>query len=607
MKLIRAGRNGWGQAARSPCLPCANSDPLWVGLGLALLMSACATTPTPAVKPVESKPIVDFPSPAALEAIASKPAPPPAIPKGEGRSRDWTVDGTQSSASYGERWQPVSSWDNAFAAGVSKAGRDVRLTRAMSCVAREFGRFHLETQAVPPEDMKRFIAGACGAVSPRVGFLSLVGEASPKTSDEALLGRWAGQLKPALITSLPADVSETGFWFGHRGKQAVAMVAYGMLEAELLPFSLVPDSKGEITVEGESRQPADSFVGYANRGEVGVVPCLVDPSLHRPRFRFICHIESTDETAWIDLLYAPPNRVVAKPFARVLARRAPGQAISYHAGSGAIPRPIAREEEFAPSVLGELNRIRQQAGLPPVRLAEAESMTAARMAKHYFVADGADGHPEDADTIARGMLAGWQVQDGMIRDGSFVSSILPESNDALLWLSIALSMPLARETLLDRDVEEVAFGPALLAQPPALGAITSGYRFYHGNDHAQDVRRLFQRVAAARERLSLPPPRRLAEVKEEMLDQLARVFEGSAQPMDALNVVLKRGTTQYVANMKGYAAELTSLEALEIPDEVLKLKKLDLEIGVTHHKPKGAAWGQLVVLVAFIDYGEGQK
>lgn len=52
---------------------------------------------------------------------------------------------------------------------------------------------------------------------------------------------------------------------------------------------------------------------------------------------------------------------------------------------------------------------------------------------------------------------------------------------------------------------------------------------------------------------------------------------------------------------------LTSLDALEIPDQVPKLKRLDLDIGVTHHKPKGGAWGQLVVMVVFIDSDEARR
>jgi hypothetical protein len=578
-----------------------------VGLGMFLLLSACATTSAPKRPSVESKPVVEFPSQATLAAIAARPAPASGVSQGEIRSRDWTVDGTQSAVSFADRWRPVSSWDNAFAAAVAKSGRDLRLTQAMSCVARELGRFHLEMGGSPAADLERFIVGACGSASIQVGVHGVAVEVVQKATDEMLLSRLGAQIHRDLLAGVPSTASEAGFWFGRSGKHALAVVTYSNLPADVLPFSLVPDAKGEITVEGESRQAASYFSGYANYGQIGVERCVLDPSIHTPRFLLVCPIDPGDETAWIDLLRAPPGRVVAEPFARVLARRTPGQPMNYHAASGTKPEPIAREGEFGPTVLGELNRVRQKAGLPLVRLADAESTSATQLAKHYFDAALASPSSDDVDTIALGLLAGWQVQGGMIRNGSFVSSVVPDSHDAGVWLGTALSLPMARETLLDPQVEQVAFGAALLAGPGGLAAITTGYRFYRGNDHAADIRWLFQRVAAARSRLSLPPPRRLVELEKVMHDQLAGVYDGKTQPMDALEGVLAFGTGKYTANMQGYNVEVPSLDALDIPEEVLKRKKLDLEIGVTHHQPKGAAWGQLVILVVFIDYGEGQK
>lgn len=596
----RAARNS-PRGARPPVAR-ASAAGRWLGLGAVLLTGGCATPPGPsAPRPAEeSKPVVEFPSATKLSAIAAQPVSQAPARTKEAHSRDWTVDGAQAASSYGDGWQPNGPWDSAFVADLAKSGRDLRLTRAMRCTAQEFGRFYLETHDLPPEDMRRFIAGACGEISARVGMFSLQGEISPKTTDEAVLARWKVQISPDLIGHLPGDASEAGFWFGRRGKQAVAMLAFGTLHADVLPFSLVPDERGEVTIEGEVRENAEYFAGFANRGAVGVEQCLLDPSLHRPRFRFICRVDSGDETAWIDLLYAAPGRAVAKPFARVFARRTPGQPLTFHPIVAANPERVEREEDFAPAVLVELNRIRQAAGLLPVRLAEAQSKTATLLAKRY-VASEVNGNREEADTIALGMIAGWQVEDGMIRDGSFVSSFVPDSSDPGLWLSVALSTPMARESLLDRNVEEVAFGPTLSADPPALGAVMAGYKFYHGNDHAQDVRRLFGRVVAARQRLSLAPPRRLSDVQQAMLDQLARVYEGMLQPTEALQAVLKVGTRAYGENMRGFAIELISLDELEFPDKVLRLKNLDLEIGVTHHRPKGAAWGQLVVLVAYLD------
>ena len=49
---------------------------------------------------------------------------------------------------------------------------------------------------------------------------------------------------------------------------------------------------------------------------------------------------------------------------------------------------------------------------------------------------------------------------------------------------------------------------------------------------------------------------------------------------------------------RGY--EATSLDALEIPAEVLSQANLQLEVGVTHYKPPGAAWAQLVIIVVYL-------
>jgi hypothetical protein len=148
-----------------------------------------------------------------------------------------------------------------------------------------------------------------------------------------------------------------------------------------------------------------------------------------------------------------------------------------------------------------------------------------------------------------------------------------------------------------------ALGPVLLSKPDAVGAVVAGYRFHHGNDHSLDVKRLLLRTQSARKRLALAAPGRLAGMDQVMREELAKVNEGRAQPMEALQAVLERGVSRFGAGMRGYAVEATSLDALEIPAEVLKQGTLHLEIGVTHHKPPGAAWAQLVILVVFVDYG----
>ena len=54
------------------------------------------------------------------------------------------------------------------------------------------------------------------------------------------------------------------------------------------------------------------------------------------------------------------------------------------------------------------------------------------------------------------------------------------------------------------------------------------------------------------------------------------------------------------ARMQGYVVEVTSLDAVELPREILKQPGLRLAMGITHYKPPGAAWAQLVVVFVFV-------
>ena len=195
------------------------------------------------------------------------------------------------------------------------------------------------------------------------------------------------------------------------------------------------------------------------------------------------------------------------------------------------------------------------------------------------------------------------MTSGPIRDGTFVSNLVPHTRDVGRWLSDTLEMPLGRAALLSAGIEELALGPVTLADPEAVGALAIGYRFHHGADHTADVRRLVLRAVLARRKRKLPDPKRLG-IEVRMREELARVHAGQIQPMAALQAVLEEGSMQFGASMRGYVLETTSLDALEIPEEVLTQKTLHLEIGVTHHRPPGAAWAQLVILVIFVEYNE---
>lgn len=520
---------------------------------------------------------------------------------GELPTETWQVDALNVEPPLDAPWQPAGAWEEAFAKDAAEAKSELRLTRAMSCLARELGRFYLEHHAAPAEALYEFQSAACGNTVPEIGFQWVGGEAPDRVSESRLLAEWRALLKPDLLDHLPANATEAGFWFGRAHGRVVAVLSHAAPRVRWKTLSLLPDADGNVTLEGELDQAAEVIVGYANRGRLGVATCAIDPGIARPRFRAICPIGRDDSSAWVQLLYAPLHRAMLRPFAQLLVRRTVSQPLAFERLALGAPRIVASAEAFSRAVVELLNGVRRQAGFESVRLSPAESLTATRLAPAFFadaMAPGGDG--SQMDSIALGLLAGWNV-GGMIRDGLFVSMTIPRTNDAQEWLGLALAMPLGRATLLAEEIDEVALGPVLVPQAGGLAAIVTGYRHYQEGPHDDDVARLYARLEVARKRLGLGRPFRLARMAHFLREEMQRVHEGRTPPALALEAALHHSASQFRSEMRGYVIETTSVDTLQIPEEIIRRPNLYMEIGVAHHKPPGAAWGQLVIVVIFAD------
>lgn len=141
---------------------------------VAALGTGCLAT-TKAVIP--GKPIVEFPSRQALTEIESRPAALPSLTAGEIPVEGWTMEASYAARAPEEPWAPSGSWETAFATDVAEWTPRPHATRALSCAARELGRFILQTGAPPPERVRQFMMGACGSVAPLSGFHPLKGDA----------------------------------------------------------------------------------------------------------------------------------------------------------------------------------------------------------------------------------------------------------------------------------------------------------------------------------------------------------------------------------------------------------------------------------------------
>lgn len=547
-----------------------------------------------------SRPVVEFPTRESLSRLESQPAHLPSVTTGEIPAGGWKLEPQTVALDPGEPFHPGTPWEVAFAADAGQERAHVRLTRAMSCVAREVGRFLIDTGASPPDHLQQFLIAACGAVVPSLGSYWLSGNPPAQMTDDQVLAQWRPQIKADMLAHLPAAATDAGFWYGSGNGRAVAIMTYVANHVRWKTLAVVPDAQGSVTLEGELDEPAEYLQGYVNQGRFGVEPCTLDPSITRPRFRATCHLAKDDQTAWVQLLSAPPKRVLATPFAQILLRRSATEPLVFEVPAYSDPRPVNDATEFSRAILVALNAVRAQAGVQPVQLSLAETSRATRLAGHFFAESLGKGGGQDSDRIALGLLAGWQLE-GLIRDGLFTASLAPHTHDAGRWLNTALLSPMGRATLMSPEIEAVSLGTVVLSQPNALGAVVTGYRLYHGDDHSADVKRLYARLLSARRRLGLGMPSRLGGMDQVLRRELERVKSGLRPSSQALQAALDQGVSRFGAGMRGYVIETTSLDALEIPEEIVRRPDLFFEIGVGHYRAPGAAWGQLVILVIYAD------
>src|SRR4029077_20223228 len=99
-------------------------------------------------------------------------------------------------------------WESAFAADTGQERARVHLTRAMSCVAREVGRFLIETGAAPPDQLQQFLIAACGAAVPGVGSYWLSGAIPARMTDDQVLAQWRPQIKADMLSHLPGPATD---------------------------------------------------------------------------------------------------------------------------------------------------------------------------------------------------------------------------------------------------------------------------------------------------------------------------------------------------------------------------------------------------------------
>jgi hypothetical protein len=567
-------------------------------LALPLLLAACAAPQaTPRAAGAVAAEESSFPTRDVIARIAAAPVP---ARLSDEKSRDvpgWELTGPLPDAVDRSPPRDDSPWGKLLADAAAKRADDVVLTESMHCVAREQAAFYLANDARPAEMLERFIAARCGAPTSMGGSALQIISGDPRTPDEAFFTQFGERIRGMLDKTLPPGRLEAGLAYVRKGGRAVVAIAVTQQTVRLDRTPLVPGPDGKVVIRGEALLPAVGLRALVNRGRYGYAECAVSTTEKLPRFAITCDTARDDEVAWLSVSALPPGRVLGTALLEMLVWPSGTASKTYPklARAAAVAQGTSPDE-----VLQEINRVRAEAKLPPLRVAEAESRTASRLAPHYFSALEGGGADGVADQVALGMLAGWDVE-GLVRNGHFVSTWLP---DATSWAEVvraALSRPIGRETLLDPTAERIAIGP--MTTERAHGAIFGTYALFDTYRHDDDLRLLATRITALRAERGAAPPRLVGDLNQAALRAARLVQAGERAPTDALKELMAQASEKLGRSVRGWVAETTSLERGKLPDELATAKSLTLGIGVAHLRHPGQAWGRFVVLIVMIDEG----
>ena len=516
---------------------------------------------------------------------------------------EWTFVTPAATELRDEAYVPQTSWGKLLAEYVATDPGRLSATRALDCAAHEYASFYLAYSAMPATPLRAAMLGHCGALTGNDGPQYVFGPAAPDQTDEVLRYAWSGETRKLLYGPHPNGRLVLGLAFARDDRKAVVVLAVGVRRAEIERGTRAVDAKGLLSIHGRLLEPGVRLQALVNQGRFGVAECAPDPQRSLPEFGYTCALGPGDRSGHIMLAAHESGRLLGKDVLDVEAfRNEP--AAGYQRVRYTDPAHVRDVNELPTRLVALVNEMRKEAGLAAVSLSKGESETATQLAPRYFEAIHDASKQQEADVITLGLLAGWDVGCGAIRDARFAYGLVGPTDDASQWVSSIMADPAGRAVLTDPSIRTLAFGSYMPPAVPMIGATVTGYAFFDSADYAGVRKSVLGRITAARAERGLPPPVVVTTLDGDAAELAAQLSQGRTTPTSALNQLLETGAKVLGRSVRGLAFEGNS-DAIPVPDEFLSSKHLELSVTVSHYQPKDESWGRYVVL--FVMPGEGTR
>jgi hypothetical protein len=550
---------------------------------LALCLTACATGDSAR----------RFPSADQLRQLGETPVAPRSAAANEREQDGWALAGPLP-----ERFETVAHagdtpWDALLSRAMEARHGAVFASESMHCAAREAGRFMLANGALPALRLRTFIASRCGSPIAELAVTYQSGKIPDGAADSEVLEHWHEGLEKWLAQALDRGPLLAGLWFGREGGRGVVMLALQPRRVVLDPLPFRPDPDGRVVLRGELLVATANLETMITQGRYGYAACTSDDKVKLPRFAVTCAADRADETARIEMGAFAAGRITGPVVVDLMVWPARDPDNAWRHAAVAAPAPTDAAPERA--LLSMVNDVRRQASLAPLALAEAESRTAAKVARHYFAAVFGLEAGTVADQVVLGLRAGWEVE-GAVRIGHFAAGAVP-SNDVAELLAAMLDRPSGRETLLASAARVLAVG-AFAEAGPALASVVSSYEFLDENEAR--VERVLQRLTDLRRAAGRPAPRLVKQLEPDAAD-FARQIRESRSPRDAVEGLMRMVAEWSRGTAHGWVVEYLTADAMQLPREMIDAPSLNLVIAVASYKPRGEPWTRCVAVLVSTD------
>ena len=455
-----------------------------------------------------------------------------------------------------------------------------------TCSAREDGNFYDKYAARPEEWLAEQMAGRCGTPtasnwSTRVYFSD--GTILDSPLSDAMLNEISTHFAEALT-----GVSVFGVTARYTGPNMLVTVETASPEATI--HISEADSDRNVLVQGEVFGDFEQAQAIINQGEAGSADCDPDEDVKWPKYAFKCTMAPGDDEAWVSLLASGQSRWES-PLVELPARRAGWvPPTEYHRIALELPRQV----DTPTALVTAINDLRAKLGRRPLHLATEQSAFMQPIYDRAFVLN-ADGDWTGDTSMRKQMLKGDRVK-GAVSWGRIASGIAYDGN-AADWLAYRMLFPVARDTLMDASIDEIAI--ATHGDPKVgFGAAAVVYTLVTPAREAAMADVLAETIENERKSR---PTKRLDNPPE--LVTVAREVARGRQPIDALSIALTQlnlstRRSQYLTGVfLQFGSDGPSATRLA---PLLAAKSLSYGIVMTHVAEPNYGWVTPVAFIWFV-------